>query len=256
MIDKILCITDLDGTFVKNSRSISPDDIQAYQMLINLCDFSVATGRSIKEVEYIVEKYNLDFKYSIGFNGALIADEEKIVFSKLIEQLDLAKLLKYLIDKDLVFDALDGKERIGTYQTVDMERLWGMKLINPENLIEKILGLPIYKVNIRPKAEESDYYLKELKKMFPQLEVFQAGKTRIEVTSRGVSKGTSLKKISSPYNLTVAFGDSGNDISLFQTADISYCMSHAPKIVKDASTYVVDSFSEAALHLIDILENR
>lgn len=77
MVPKILCITDLDGTFVKDSIGVSKADLLAYQSLRRFCDFAIATGRSIKEIGYITEKNKIDIKYSIAFNGALITDSQQ-----------------------------------------------------------------------------------------------------------------------------------------------------------------------------------
>ena len=43
MAHKILCVTDLDGTFVKNSVDVNSVDWQAYQKLTRYSDFAIAT---------------------------------------------------------------------------------------------------------------------------------------------------------------------------------------------------------------------
>lgn len=43
-------------------------------------------------------------------------------------------------------------------------------------------------------------------------------------------------------------------LGMFEVADISYCMSHAPKAVKAAATYVVDNFADAVTHLENLLD--
>ena len=96
-------------------------------------------------------------------------------------------------------------------------------------------------------------YVKELKEHFPHLEVYQSGSTRIEVTAKKVSKGSSLQSLKTNAQLVVTFGDSGNDISMFEKSDISYCMAHAPKAVQEAATYVVDYFADAVKHLEKLL---
>lgn len=75
----------------------------------------------------------------------------------------------------------------------------------------------------------------------------------MEVTAKGVSKGSGLEFLKTHFRPVVAFGDSGNDISMFEVADISYCMSHAPKAVKEAATYIVDNFADAVAHLENLL---
>lgn len=112
----------------------------------------------------------------------------------------------------------------------------------------------IYKFNIRPEADKTEAYVQELKQHFPDLEVYQSGGIRIEVTAKGVSKGSGLEFLKTHYRPVVAFGDSGNDISMFEVAYISYCMSHAPKTVKEAATYIVDNFADAVTHLENLLD--
>lgn len=41
---------------------------------------------------------------------------------------------------------------------------------------------------------------------------------------------------------------------MFEVAYISYCMSHAPKTVKEAATYIVDNFADAVTHLENLLD--
>jgi hydroxymethylpyrimidine pyrophosphatase-like HAD family hydrolase len=83
--------------------------------------------------------------------------------------------------------------------------------------------------------------------------VYQSGGTRIEITAKNVSKGEALKHISRDYNLIIAIGDSGNDISMFKEASLSFCMSHAPENVKKHASYVVDSFKDAVECLCELL---
>lgn len=52
---KNLFVTDLDGTFVANSVNVNMNDLAAYKKLKKLGDFSIATGRSILEIEYNID---------------------------------------------------------------------------------------------------------------------------------------------------------------------------------------------------------
>lgn len=256
MEPKILCITDLDGTFIKDSVKVSQADLSAYKKLIRFCDFSIATGRSVKEIRYITESNDLDCQYFIAFNGALITDSNnEMIFSKIIPKAQVIKLLDFLKDERLVFDALDGVQRIGNFLHEHPERLWNMEIICPDNVYDSLVEKNIYKFNIRPPKNKMADYLDYLRKLFPQLEIYQSGTTRIEITAKDVSKGAALQKISKSYDLTVAFGDSGNDISLFDDADISYCMSKAPVEVKKHATFEVSNFSDAIGHLSQYIGN-
>ncbi|MGT2756382.1 HAD-IIB family hydrolase [Streptococcus ovuberis] len=253
MARRILCVTDLDGTFVKNSVDVDSEDLQACYQLCSIGDFSVATGRSVEEIHYISQKNNIKFKHLIGFNGALVESEDRVIFSRPLVQKDVHDLLAYLKQENLIFDALDGQSRIGNFVHEHAEHLWNMDLLSLSNPFDILKTKTIYKFNVRPKKELGAVYFKHLQLQFPHLEVFKAGATRIEVTATGISKGSSLELLKSDYDLIVAFGDSGNDISMFQAADISYCMSSAPKQVQTEATYVFDSFALAAQHFLETL---
>ena len=253
MTHKILCVTDLDGTFVKDSVDVHPADLQAYQKLIAYSDFAIATGRSVKEIDYVAQRNNLHLTYAISFNGSMVAEDNQVLFSKILAAIDVQNLLDYLKRENLVFDALDGQERIGNFDHEDKRRLWNMPILCLENPYELVRERQIYKFNIRPEAAETPSYVKELKEHFPHLEVYQSGSTRIEVTAKDVSKGSGLELLRNTYQPVVTFGDSGNDISMFEKSDISYCMEHAPATVQAAATYVVDSFADAVKHLEKLL---
>ena len=253
MAHKILCVTDLDGTFVKNSVDVNSVDWQAYQKLTRYSDFAIATGRSVKEINYITQRNQLHLSYAIVFNGAMIAENGNVLFSQTLASADVQALLDYLKKEKLVFDALDGEERIGNFDHEDKRRLWNMPILCLENPYDLVRQRQIYKFNIRPEAAKTSVYVKELKEHFPHLEVYQSGSTRIEVTAKDVSKGSGLQLLKKHYQLVVAFGDSGNDISMFEKSDISYCMTHASANVQAAATYVVDSFADAVKHLEQLL---
>lgn len=253
MTHKILCVTDLDGTFVKNSVDVHPADLQAYQKLTAYSDFAIATGRSVKEINYIAQRNKLHLTYAIGFNGAMVTEDGQVLFSKTLAAIDVQNLLDYLKRENLVFDALDGEERIGNFDHEDKRRLWNMPILCLENPYDFVSDQPIYKFNIRPEAVNTTAYVQELKEHFPHLEVYQSGGTRIEVTAKDVSKGSGLQLLKKHYQPIVTFGDSENDVSMFEKSDISYCMAHAPATVQEAASYVVDSFADAVKHLEKLL---
>ena len=96
MTHNILCVADLDGTFVKNSVHVHPNDLQAYQKLTAYSDFAIATGRSVKEINYIADCNDLELTYAIGCNGAMIAEHDQVLFSKTLSPNDVDNLLDYL----------------------------------------------------------------------------------------------------------------------------------------------------------------
>lgn len=246
--EKIL-ITDLDGTLVKNSRIVEHQDQKTLEMLHKKMKIGIATGRSIKEIEYIENQTAIDADIRIGFNGAMIEMNGETIFEETLSDDALKKILVYIQQKNLVFDALDGKSRIGTHKSADIARLWNMELIEPENLFEELKKKKIYKINIRPE-ENSDALLEELKTLFPHLAICKSGEKRIEVTPCNITKGHALQLIKEKYGYSiVSIGDSENDVSMFECSDESYCMSHAPQKVQKYANKIVNHFSD----LIDLV---
>lgn len=114
MAHKILCVTDLDGTFVKNSVDVNSVDWQAYQKLTRYSDFAIATGRSVKEINYITQRNQLHLSYAIGFNGAMIAENGNVLFSQTLASADVQALLDYLKKKNSFLMHLMARRELAT----------------------------------------------------------------------------------------------------------------------------------------------
>ena len=177
-----------------------------------------------------------------------IGCEDKVLFEKHIPENVVGEIFEYLKDAKLIFDALDGNQRIGNFQHEKVERLWNMELICKEDPFPYLEGKTIYKINVRPKAEELDRFYTDMKEKFPEVEIFKSGSTRMEITAKNISKASGIETIKSGYDRVIALGDSGNDVDMFESADISYCMDRAPKDVKDKATHVVEDFAAAIAH--------
>lgn len=241
---KIL-ITDLDGTFVKDSRKVNKDDLAVMEALSKEMMIGVATGRSIKEISYIEKQINIDLDVRIGFNGAVVEVNGEIIYENSLNEQSLRQIMDYIQEKDLVFDALDGERRIGTHEEKDKTKLWNMKLVNPNDILEKIEDLKIYKINIRPYENQTNQILLELQQLFPYLAICKSGPSRIEITANDITKGNALEVLRKQVPVSViAIGDSENDISMFQASQQSICMAHADKKVQKYAMEIVNNFHE------------
>lgn len=242
--EKIL-ITDLDGTLVQDSKKITEADKQTLHELQKKMKIGIATGRSVKEIKFIEEQANIKVDVRIGFNGAAIEIGDQPIFERVLDQSTIEKLLNYIQEKELVFDALDGVQRIGTHQSDEKDKLWNMELVEPENLFSTLLTKKIFKINIRPEKHLSDEILDEMQHKFPELAICKSGESRIEVTSPNITKGNAIKLLREKYDLDViTIGDSENDVSMFQESDQSFCISHASEDVQQHAEKIVDHFYE------------
>lgn len=246
MDNKKIILTDLDGTFVKDSHSVHEADLEAFDELKKNYILGIATGRSIKEINYLEKENDIVADIKVGFNGSIITGfNDEVLVDEPLKHEDLIVILNYLRDKNVIFDALDGTQRIGSYEATDKKRLWGMNLVTLADPYEAVSKLDIYKINARP-GNRFDEIFDDLKQLFPHLSIYEGGtQQRIEISAEGCSKGTAVDIIRQRYNRDViVVGDSGNDTPMFEEADESFCIAHADANVKNKADHHIDSFSD------------
>lgn len=257
MDNRKIILTDLDGTFVMDSHSVTKSDLKAFNELSRNYIMGIATGRSIKEINYLERENNILVDLKVGFNGSIITGfDNEILTDESLPNSDLMRTLQYLKNNKIVFDALDGIKRVGSYESKDKKRLWGMNLITMSDPYETVSKMKVYKINARPGVKRFAKTFADLKAMFPDLSIYEGGtQQRIEISAKGCSKGTAVDAIRNRYKREViVVGDSGNDAPMFERSDLSFCISHAKNIVKNKADYGIDSFSDLTKYLISSYE--
>lgn len=83
------------------------------------------------------------------------------------------------------------------------------------------------------------------------IEVVRSNNGCLDIVNKGASKGCALKAYTEDLGFKpeeiVAFGDSENDLSMFETAGFSVAMGNAEKILKDAASMVTLTNDEAGV---------
>ena len=238
MTHKNIFITDLDGTFVKDSVNVNKQDVAMMKDLQKQMKIGIATGRSMKEIEHIEDIADIQFDYHIAFNGAMVKNESEILYDNQIPRIELKKILAYIKEHQIVFDVLTDGQRIGTHSPEDTDRLWNLTIIDPNELDTELENLDIYKINLRPKKSNVDSLLETLQEEFKNLSICKSGDTRIEITSIDVTKGKAIQLLKDEYGYhVVSIGDSGNDISMFKEATTSVAMANATPELKSIATH-------------------
>lgn len=102
-----LVATDLDGTFLKNDKSVSAENRFTLELLGREQVVRVAaTGRNLKKVREVIAP-GLPFDYIIFSSGAGIYDwqDNRHIFAQNISKESSHKLATFLVEKDLNFFA-------------------------------------------------------------------------------------------------------------------------------------------------------
>jgi len=258
-----LFITDLDGTLMRNDKSISQKSADIINRIVGMgIPFTFATARSYQSAMHIVSPLDLKLP-AITRNGTVLADPvtwtliEKAVFTE-----DETELLLKIIPevKDCGFTSIwhgdemskiycsEGEHTGGMLDYIEEHRNKGglTPVSSREEMFEGNVGyitmidshdklLPIYeRVKTYPcwecvlqlDAYSSDYWL--------------------EICPENCTKAKAILKLKERFGFKkiVAFGDSTNDIPMFRIADEAYAVSNADDTVKAYATDIIESNEE------------
>lgn len=240
---KYMMASDIDGTlyFSELESSYKQGDLQAIKKFQDSGHlFGVCTGRPLCHFDEI-RQLNLDF-YIVS-SGAILLDKN----FRMIEDYPMQKELA-----NQVFDEYKHKAEI-IVQTGSYTKLYATFEERPNIHLclikdfDEIRENKIYGISLVVDSDETASFIKkELDRNYPQLEGFQ-NKNSIDIVKKGCSKGMSIQRMGDLLQIhnIAGIGDSYNDMSLIQDADIGFTFYNSPKEVQNHATYVVDSIEQA-----------
>ena len=262
---KILYVSDLDGTLMKNDETLSADTIQIINELVEKgLSFTYATARSIESARTITSGLNLKLPV-ITRNGAVLADHatgkhlERELFTE--EEVGLIRELLPELPRYGFVSCFLGEEMHRLY--IDGEhspQLQGYIDYYEENptvrpvatMAELFCGEPGYVTLIGEKEDIRVLY--ERVKQYPGWEsLFQKDTYReeywLEICPQNCTKAKTIQKVKERfgYDRLVVFGDGLNDIPMFRMADEAYAVSNALDELKQFATGVIGSNEENAV---------
>ena len=129
-----------------------------------------------------------------------------------------------------------------------------MEVLSDVNFVDSLssslekISVPIYKMGVSfPDHTRAIEATKRLQAR-GDLEVFIMSPFELEITVRGVDKGTAIEHLCKNSNLdisrSVAFGDSGNDISMSGHAGTFVAMANGDKLIRAAADCICPSITQ------------
>ena len=266
-----LVATDLDGTFLKNDRTISSKNLEALQQLgSNNITTVAATGRNLNKVKEVIA-LNIPFDFIVYSSGAGIFDwkNQKQVHFQNIGKHSVRKLVDTFISKKLNFHAffpapenhLHWYHR-GSEFCDEFERYFNFNNAHATELTPGLFPeteLCQFLVII-PENEEKFQQLKsEIESVCPEIRVIRSsspitkGYIWIEVFHHSVSKGNGVRHICNLLNIgrkeTLGLGNDYNDFDLLEFTGHSFLTENAPHEIKhlypNVSSNENDAFASA-----------
>lgn len=247
-MNKIKCILlDIDFTLTGSNKEVSIETANYFSQLNNNYMIVLVSGRNSI---YAAEK-SISANASpiiIADNGAVIYDyKNNQVFYKNIFDKDTIKLIwdisqKY--DIDCVFNALYKRYRNKKYMNERFIGEHGVGINQVDEISDEITQVVIHSSN----EENFSKYMEEIKKI-NNIEVCNGGindegECFADIDIKGTSKGNAIKELFRLFNIkkeeSICFGDSNNDIPMFQSCGIKVAMKNGTQEIKQAADYITE----------------
>ena len=270
-----LIALDMDGTLFNSQGEISQKDIETLKKATEAgVAVAVATGRAYAELP-VEMLYEAGIRYAITGNGSAVyrLPNKECIYSDCLDNEVVCTIINELKQLDIYYDIyVDGlvycpKSVCHNIRKMDM----------PESLHEHIERTRIvvddleeYIRNCGKSVEKTTLnfaYLEDgtclgkaesaaILDRYPQVEYLSGGFHNWEFTRAGVNKGTGLRflaeKVGVPMELTMACGDSENDLSMLRVAQVAVAMENAKPTVKAEANFITLSNDESGVaHAIE-----
>lgn len=261
----ILFLCDIDGTLVRGSY-LNPKVIPSINSFIEEGNyFSLATGRNAFSIRWILKDLKVNVP-CILLSGASLYDsfEDKLLLSKPIDNCVFSTLKEvYDCYKEVGIQVFTEKGLVNLRQNpflrdsgIQEERECGVSSFK-ELQDQKILKLGLC-------CEDTNQLEKVVKQFFNNKELFHwhySFRIAMEVLNPSASKGVAVQELISRLpekpSLVVAAGDSPNDFSLFDVADMTFAPVTAFEEVKKRATHIIPSPEEGGVaRIIEMLMQR
>jgi len=266
-------ITDLDHTLLDSKAEVPTETLKGIETLnSNNIDFTVASARSVKSIQIILEKTTLKLPV-IEFNGAFISDFNtgghlivNIIKRDIINEiLSITKNMSlepfYSVfngEKDQLFLPEISNGGLEWYYNDKVKnkdpRLEDKKYYFNEDGIDSIVCLTYVDSfeNLKPLDEylRNCSFFKDLSVNFYENK-YSKGWCWLTIHSSKSQKHLGIKDLLAITNKenheVIVFGDSINDASMFKVADRSYAVSNADKELKELATEVIGHHEDNAV---------
>ncbi len=253
----ILICTDLDGTLLKNDKTISQENLEAIEYFKSEGGFfTFVTGRMPFFVGDMYARVRPNAPIGC-INGGGIYDFEsgRYLWTTTMPR-SVLELVEYA-DRSI--------KGLGV-QVNTFERVWFCRENEATEDFRRVTGVerlncgygdiaePIAKIVFCDRDEQHINRLQELLHTHPRADEFdfiRSEKTLYEILPKGIHKGTVLPRLTvhlgTTMDKTVAIGDYNNDIGMLRTAGVGVAVANATSDAKAAADYITVSNEQHAI---------
>ncbi|MBQ4629647.1 MAG: HAD family phosphatase [Clostridia bacterium] len=263
----MLMCTDLDGTLLKNDKSISRENLDAIDYFKqNGGLFTFVTGRMpffVSDI-YNIVKPNAPI---VCVNGGGIYDYDlKEYLWKVVMPASVTELVEYA-DKNIDGMGIQVNTFDKIYYCKNNDAMEAFRLVTKTpNLVcdYNDVSEPIAKIVFGDTDIQKMDQLRTLLENHPRSDEFDfitSEETLHEILPKGISKGKGLTKLANLLGVdmskTIAVGDYYNDISMIECVKLGIAVSNAqPEVKMSADVITVSNEESAIASIIDNLDKK
>jgi 5-amino-6-(5-phospho-D-ribitylamino)uracil phosphatase len=261
-----LIVFDLDGTLLNRNSEISDYTSETLKLLSQReIAYTVATGRTLHGARAILDGHRFELPQAYK-NGVMIwhPDQRRFSSTAMLTASELDNVVRACIGQKVTpfvftLDADDGSTVYHPPLRSDAE-LELVRMFNTEDNIrtgaldELPADAAITHVNSIGASEAIKAVLRSVEKE-PHLVAYSGVALEgqqwywLDVHHSNASKGGAIKTLKELLGLEriICFGDSDNDLSMFEAADEGYAPANANEAVKSAATAVIGHHDEEGI---------
>lgn len=267
-----LVAVDLDGTFLRDDKTISPANLRAVEELRRRgIEFTFCTGR-IASQTYVYSR-QLDQRKPVATSqGSVIFDpvEGRVISSADMDRIEAQAIIGFCCEKGYDYVVLThgpvfcapGSRRLRNYRlNNDLAAKAGVpqmdvRIMDREELPRELSVSKMLITDDDPgRLSEAMAMLERL----PNTGYVMSDAGLLDVCRKGENKGLGILRLAVAYGVrpgeVCAFGDYDNDVDMFRAAGMSVAMGNAPAWVREQADFVTDSnqedgFAEAVSRLL------
>lgn len=248
-INKVLLVTDMDGTFLPSSKipgKKTLDAVRRFQCAGGR--FSIATGRSLQASQQYFDIVNVNCPI-IMCNGGMIYDinSKEQIYDVYVPRGTKQIVAEILADNDYVGCEVLKLDNVYVPRLTPLEEkhLEICKVNDPIFCDIDSIGDNWYKVLFTVEPEKMDRLIDHISsKGYKGVDFVRSAPEYYEILPQNISKGHALKimrEVCNMHDFTfVSVGDYNNDIEMIKEADVGFCPSNAAEDVKAAADVILD----------------
>ena len=268
-----LVATDLDGTFLKNDKSISNENLKT---LFSLGEKGilrvVATGRNLKKTMEVISE-DVPFDYIVFSSGAGVYDcmQKKLIYHQNIDQQIVQQIADFLVGLDMNFHLFKPVPENfncwfhrGSIACSEFERYFDFHLSHSEPMpLDHKLGSEACQFLVVFPDQLKDFMdLKnDIEHQFPEVKVVRTsspldtGYIWMEIFHQSVSKGNGVKYVCDALQIdhahTLGIGNDYNDLDLLEFTNYSYLVENGPQELKERFLHATSNEESAFARAVE-----